>query len=53
MYEIWEVVKINDYESMPLILVDRTSDFEEAIEIKNQNKNFILVDKNGSIIKND
>jgi len=53
MYEIWEVVKINDYESIPLILVDKTNDFKEAIEIKNKNKNFILTDKNGSIIKND
>lgn len=50
MYEIWEVVKMNDYEFEPLLLVDRTDDIERAIRTKNESQNYILTDKEGNQI---
>ena len=46
MYEVWEVVRIGDCDFEPLLLVSRIDDMEEAIKIKNQNENYVLMVSN-------
>lgn len=50
MYEIWEIVKFNDYEFEPLILIDKKDYLDEAIKIKDKSQNYILTDNKGNLI---